>query len=141
MELVGQAIENRDTCVFSQLFHHRLVEPAVLDAVIHTPQDAGRVLHGLLVANVRSAGPQVGHVSTLVVSRHLEGTTGTSRRLLENEGNVLPLEERLLRPAVLGFFEICSQADKELDFLSTMMRQRQQMTILQIKSHDLIFLP
>ena len=52
VELVSQAIENRDTCVFSQLFHHRLVEPAVLDAVIHTPQDAGRVLHGLLVANV-----------------------------------------------------------------------------------------
>ena len=63
-------------------------------------------------------------MGTLVVSCHLKGTTRASRRLLEDEGNVLSFKERLLRPAVLGLLEVCGQIDQKTDFLGAVMSQR-----------------
>ena len=58
VELVGQAVPDRHAGVLGQLLDDVLPEAAVLDAVEDPTEDAGRVLHRLLVADLRPLGPR-----------------------------------------------------------------------------------
>ena len=136
VELVGQAIENRDASVLGQLLHDGLMEPAVLDAVIHASQHSSSVLHGLLVTDMGSTRAEIRHMRTLIMGRHLKRTPSPRRCLLKNEGDVLSLEHGLLSPGVFGLLELGSESNEEFDLFGAVVRQRQQMTILQIECHD-----
>ena len=52
MELVGQAVPDRNTGVMGQVFHDLLPIAAVLDAVKHPAQHPGGVGNGFLFADL-----------------------------------------------------------------------------------------
>ena len=69
-------------------------------------EHAGGVLHRLLVADLRAAGPEGGDVCTLVLRRHLEGRAGPGRGLLEDQRDVLAGQVRALVAAVLRCLQV-----------------------------------
>ena len=106
MELVGQAVPDRDTGELGQLLHDLLAEPAVLDPVVDPTEDARGVLHRLLVADLGAARSQVGDVRALVVRGDLERDAGPGGGLLEDDGDVLAAHVLLLVPAVLRSLQV-----------------------------------
>ena len=129
MELIGEAVPHGNAGEFGQFLHGGLREAAVLDAVVHPPQHAGRVLHRLLDADLAARGPQIGDVGALVVGRHLEGAARAGGRLFEDEGDVAALEV-LHFPA--GFFiglELSGQIQQILNFCGRKVQQFEEASV------------
>ena len=116
VELVGKAVPDGHAGELGEFFHRGLLEAAVFDTVEHASEHAGRVGHGLLNADLGTAGSKISHMRALVVGGHLEGTTGAGGGLLENQGNVLALQARLLRAGILGAFEVACEVQHVLNF-------------------------
>ena len=112
VHLIGQAVPHRHLGVKRQLLNHALVKAAVLDAVVVAPQDAGGVLQRFLVAQLRAAGIQIGHVPALVVHRDLEGAAGARRRFLENQHDVFTRKARLFVAHGFRAFEFGGQVEQ-----------------------------
>ena len=72
MELVGQAVPDGHARVFCQFLYDLLAEAAVFDAVIHPPEDLGRVGDGLLLSHLAAAGVEIRHAHTKVHSGDLK---------------------------------------------------------------------
>jgi hypothetical protein len=85
---------------------------AELNAVVHPAQHASGVGDGLLVAHLRPAWIEVGHVGALVVGRHLERRARAGRSLLEDQGDLLAGQPRDLRARVLDRLEGSRQAQQ-----------------------------
>ena len=96
MELVGEAVPHGNAGILRQLFHNALAKAAVLDAVKHSAQNPGGVLHTFLDANLAAGGAQVSHVGTLVVRGHLKRAARAGRSLFKNKGYILAFEGLLL---------------------------------------------
>ena len=138
VELVGEAVPDRDAGVPGELLDDRLAESAVLDAVEHPPQDAGGVLHRLLLADLGSRGAEVGGVGALVVRRHLEGAAGPRRVLLEDQGDVLPAEPGLLGPGALGALQVPRQIEEVPDLGWREIVDREEMAAAEVDGHLLL---
>ena len=106
MELIGQPVPDRHAGVLGELLDDLLSVAAVLDRVVDPTQDTRRVLHRLLVADLRSAGPEVGDVGALVVGGDFERDARPGGGLLEDDGDVLALEARLFVAGVFGGLQI-----------------------------------
>ncbi len=76
MPLVGQTVPDGDARELGQRLDRGLGKAPVLDAVVDAAQHPGRVLHRLFVADVRTAGAQVGDVRALIVGGDLERDAG-----------------------------------------------------------------
>ena len=136
MEFVGQAVPDRYTGVGPQLFHDLLTVATVFDTVIHATQHPGGVLHGLLVTDLGTAWAEVGYLRALIEGRHFKRTTGAGGGLLENQGNVFAGQVFTLIATVFGFLQVDGQIDHVLDFARGEVKQFQEVTVTQIKSHD-----
>ena len=88
-------------------------EPRYSMRVERATEDSCGVLHRLLVADLRTAGREVGDVRALVLRRDLEGRAGPRRGLLEDHRDVLAGEAGLLVAGVLGRFEVGSELEQE----------------------------
>ena len=135
MELVGKPVPHRHAGVLRQLLNGSLREAAVLDAVEHTAQHAGGILHRLLDADLRTGRPEIGHVRTLVIGRHLEGAAGAGRCLLEDKGDVLAGKSLLLGAGLLGGLELGCKVQQVLDLGRSKIQQLQEAAILEIDCH------
>ena len=104
MIFIGQPVPDRHTGIGRQLFDDFLPESPVFDAVIHSAQNTGGVLHGFLMADLRTGGAEIGHMGTLVVGGHLKGAARAGGGFLEDQGDVFSRQPGLLDPAYLAFF-------------------------------------
>ena len=112
MPLVGQAVPHRDAGLGGELLDALLPESAVLDAVEHAAQHAGGVGDGLLVAELRAGGVEIGDVGALVVGAHLEGAARARGGLLEEQRDVPPDEVLALGAGPLGGLQLTGEAEQ-----------------------------
>src|SRR3546814_7577211 len=96
MELICQTVVDGHPGMSGQLLSQGLAEAPIFDCVIEPPQDAGGVLHGLLVADLGARGPEIGDMRPLIVGGHLEAGSRARRGLLADQRDVLSLQSLLL---------------------------------------------
>ncbi len=113
VELVGQAVPHRHAGVLREGLDVLLGGAAVLDGVEGAAEDSRGVLHRLLVADLGAAGSEVGHVRALVLRGDLERGASPRRGLLEDQGDVLAGEARLLVAGVLRGLEVGGELEQE----------------------------
>ena len=89
---IGQSIPNGHTGIASKFLYPRLRKSAILDAIIHAAQDASRILHGFLAADVRAVWTDVGNVGALIERGNLECAAGARRVFFEDEGDVFAFQ-------------------------------------------------
>ena len=135
MEFVGEAVPHGDAGILGELFHGRLGESAVLDAVEHPSQHASRVLHRFLDADLGAGGTQVGHMRALVVGGHLEGATGAGGGLLEDEGDVLAGHRGTFGALPLGALEVAGEVQQVLDFRRGEVEQFEETAVFEFVCH------
>ena len=93
-----------------------LAEAPVLDAVKHPAQDPGRIGDGLLLADLRARGVQVGDAHAQVMARDLEGAAGPGGGLLKNQGDILALENLMGDTRLFLGLELGGYVQEVLDF-------------------------
>ena len=135
MELVGQAVPDRDPGELRQVLDDLLAEPAVLDAVVDAAEDARRVLHRLLVADLRPLRAEVGDVRPLVVRGDLERDPRPGGGLLEDDGDVLAAHVLALVPAVLRALEVAGQVQEEPDLPRAEVQELDETAIPEVVAH------
>ena len=59
VELVGEAIPDRNACICCKLLHDLLTKSTVLDAVKHAAKHTGSVRNALLFSNLRAIGVEI----------------------------------------------------------------------------------
>lgn len=127
MPFVGKPIPDGDTAVAGKILDHTLGIAPEHDAVKHPAQDAGRILHRLLLAKVKVMGIQILRVATLVMDAADGGAVGPRRTLLEDEGYVLAIEQGVLqiRAALLTGLELLGKLNKTDNLLVRQIKQTQ----------------
>ena len=111
MPLVRESVPHGNAAVGGQILHHLLGKTPEHDSVKHPPQDPGGVLYGFLLPKVQVVGIQVFGVAPFVVDAAHRGAVGARGTLLENEGDVLPIQQRILqvRPRFLPRLQLRRQ--------------------------------
>lgn len=94
-----------------------LGETAELDGVEHAAQHFGGVRDGLLAAHVGAGRVEVGDVGALVVGGDFERAAGAGRALLEDEGDVLARQQRVLGVGCLGALQSAGMGDEVEELL------------------------
>ena len=77
MPFIGEAVEDRNAGVLRELFHGLLGKAAVLDRVIDLPEHPGRILHALLVAELRGRRVKECRMRALIGRCHFKGAPRT----------------------------------------------------------------
>ena len=139
MELGRKPVPHRHAGIGGQVLHHRLLEAAVLDAVVHAAEHAGGVLDGLLLAHLRAAGIQVGHAHAQVHGAHLEGAAGTGRGLLEQKHDILALQVAVGHAGALHVLEVAGQIEQVADLLGSEIEQSEEVLSRKIERHGITF--
>jgi len=112
MKLRGETVPDGHAGIRGQRLDLGLLEPTVLDSIIHATEDACRVLDGLLLAHLRAAGFEIGDAHAKVHATNLEGAARTCRGLLEEQHDVLALEIAVWHASVLLRLEIRREREK-----------------------------
>lgn len=133
--VVGQPVEHRHAAVGGQLLHGRLAVTAVLDAVEHPAEDAGRVLHRLLVPQLGAGGVQIGRRRALVGGGHLEGAAGPGRGLLEDQRDVPAAQPLRLGPRLLGALELGRELDQAAELLGREVQLLEEVAACEVYGH------
>ena len=115
VKLVRQPVPDRHAGMGGELLDDGLAEAAILDPVEHAAQNAGRVLDGLLAAQMRARGAQIGDIRALVMGGHLEAGTRAGAVLLEDQRDFLALQQFRLGARVFRGFQIGRKLQKEPD--------------------------
>ena len=90
MELIGEAIPDRNAGILRQVFHNILTVTTVFNAVIHTAQNTGGIGNTFFFADLASRRIQIGAVHSQIISGNLKRATGTGAGFFEDQGNVFP---------------------------------------------------
>ena len=93
MLLVGEGVHHGNVGEARVLVDDDLAEGAHGDDVDVASEHAGHVLDGFALAKAHFLGREVEGLAAEVVHPHLEADAGSQGRLLEEEGEVLPLEQ------------------------------------------------
>ena len=133
--LVRQSVVDRDPGVLREDLDALLREAPVLDGVVHPAEDAGGVLHRLLVADLRTRRIQGGHAHPLVERRHLEGAAGPGRGLLENDAEVLPREAGDRARRVRGALQVAGEVEEEAELGGRKVGHVEEAAISQVHGH------
>ena len=126
MILVGQAVPDRNACIFRQILHDLLTESAVLDPVKHPAQHPCSVLDALLLADLGTCRSKISRAHSHVVSRHLECTAGPCAVLLEDQRNILSLIMVHRHAVFLLLLHVRRQVDQISDLLRCEILQCQK---------------
>ena len=81
-------------------------------------------------------GVEVRDVGTLVVRRDLEGAAGAGRGLLEDQGDVLAAQARLLGAGVLRPLQIRRQVEQELPLRGGEVQLLEEVAVAQVEGHE-----
>ena len=130
MELVGQAVPDRNTGVMGQIFHDLLPIAAVLDAVKHPAQHPGGVGNGFLFADLAARRVKVGDLHAQIVSGNLKAAAGAGGGLFKDQGDVLACQ--LLIVADAGLFpglQVSGQIEQLLDLGRGVVQKLQKTAI------------
>jgi hypothetical protein len=136
VELVGQPVVDGHVGEIDELVDDGLPGPAVFDGVVEASQDARRVAHRLLVANLRLMGTQERDVCALVVRGDLEGAARARGGLLEDEGDVLADEPLALVTAVLRRLQLAREPQQKLDVARGEVEQVGEVAAAQVNGHQ-----
>ena len=123
MELVGEAIVDRNTGVLCQLLHGVLAKAAVFDGVEHPAQNTGGVGDGLFFADLRAGGVEIGDAHAHVVGSDLKRAAGAGGGLFKDQGNVLALPVVNADIGLLFGLETLRQIQQIQDFLRCKVQQ------------------
>ncbi len=134
--VVGETVEHRHPPVLRQLLDGLLAVAPVLDPVEHPAEYPGGVLHGLLVAHLRTRRVEVGGGRALVGGGHLERAAGARRGLLEDQRDVLPAQALNLGPGLLGRLELGGQGDQAEKLLGGEVQLLEEVTAGEVYGHD-----
>ena len=132
VELVGQAVPDRNTGVMGQVFHDLLPIAAVLDAVKHPAQHPGGVGNGFLFADLAARRVKVGDLHAQIVSGDLKAAAGAGGGLFKDQGDVLA--GQLLIVADAGLFpglQVSGQIEQLLDLGRGVVQKLQKTAIFQ----------
>ena len=135
MELVGEAVPDRHAGVLRERLDERLVEAAVLDAVVEASQDPRRVLDRLLVPHLRRLRVEVGDVRALVVGGDLERAARARRGLLEDQADLLAPQALGLEAALLRGLEAGRQVEQVEDLLAAEVEELEEVAVAQGQRH------
>ena len=117
MGFVRQAVIDRHAGMRGERLGLILREAAIFDAVIHTAENARRVFHRLLLADLCSGRAEIGDVRALVVGGDLEAGSGARRVLLEDQGDVLAPQSLFFVAAILGLLERGGEPQQKADLV------------------------
>jgi hypothetical protein len=130
--LVGQPVVDRHAGPPRELLGGVLAEAAVLDRVVHAAEHARRVLHRLLVADVRARGADERDVGALVVGGDLERAARAGRVLLEDQRDLLAGEALLLASLALRRLELGRQVEQVRDLRRRVLGEARQVPAVQV---------
>ncbi|CNU19194.1 Uncharacterised protein [Salmonella enterica subsp. enterica serovar Bovismorbificans] len=131
VKFIGQAVPDGNARVFPQLFHNVLTKSAIFDAVIHPPQDASSIFHGLFMADLRAAWAEINHLRALVERGDFKRASGAGRGFFKNQRDVFADQCLLFASGFFCGFQLNSQIDEVLDFRRGVVKQLQKVTIFQ----------
>ena len=140
VELVGQAVPDRHAGELGELLDDLLAEAAVLDAVEDPAEDAGRVLHRLLVADLRPArarGRSRGRPG-----RRPRPRTATRVRVEVFSKMIamfLPRSRCCSYPPYFARFRSRRQVEQEVDLARREVEQLDEAAIAQVEAHRRCF--
>ena len=119
--------------VLGQVGDELLREAAVLDAVVHAPQDLGGVLDRFLLAHL--AVGQEGGVAALVPAGRLEGAAGAGAGLVEDEDDVLAVEEVAADAGALLGLEVGGQVEHIADLFGAEILEGKETSSFEVDGH------
>ncbi len=117
MEIIGEAVPDRNARELRESLDRRVLEAAELDAVEHSAEDTGGVLDALLAAELDIVHTEVLRVSALILCADREGTAGPGGRLLEDQRNVLVGKAGAVDALLLLRLELRREVEEILDLL------------------------
>ena len=107
MIFIGQTVPHRNACIGAERLYDLLAETAVFDSVIDASQHAGSIRDALFLADLGSAGIQIGDMHSEIIRCDLEGAAGTGTGLLEDQSDILACMETVLFPRFFHFLQFC----------------------------------
>src|SRR2546421_11964616 len=105
VKFIREPVPHGDTRVLRQFVSLLLGKAAILDAIVHAPEHARRVLHALLVADMRTTWANIGDIGPLVEGSYLKATARTRRGLLKNERDLLAFQTLTLNASIFRRFQ------------------------------------
>ena len=140
VELGGQAVPDGHARVGGQVLDDALGEAPVLDPVVHSTENTGRVLDGLLLPHLGRARIEVGHPHPQIPAGHLERAAGPRRGLLEQQDDVLALEIAVRGPGQLEALELRRQVDEVPDLIRGVVKEFEEVAAREADGHGRTFL-
>ena len=119
----------------AQRLHAVVGRTPELDAVVHAAQHSGRVLHRLLVPDLRRCRIDVGDVGSLVVRGDLECTAGAGGCLLEDQRDVLARQAVPRAARVFGALEVACQVEQIVQIPIGAVNQAEQAAVSGVECH------
>ncbi len=133
MIFVRKAVVDGYASEFRQFLHGLLAESAILDRIVDAAKYPGRILHRFLVADLRAAWTEVGHMGALVVGGDLEADTGARRSLLEDQRDAFPLSRCCSVPVYLADLRSAESLRRKFDFRRSEIAERQEAPVLKVE--------
>src|SRR5699024_6960128 len=120
------------------LLDYALAEAAVLYAVEHPREHAGRVRDGLLLACLRARGVEIHRVHAEVGGRDLEGAAGAGAGLFKDERDALALAEPVRDAGLFLGLQLRGEVQQRDDVPRLEVEQLQKILAFEIHSLSLL---
>ena len=140
VELVSQAVPDRNARVLCQFLNDFLTEAAVLNAVIHPAQNLRGVRDGLLLSHLAAARVEIRHAHTKVPARDFERAACARRRFLKQQNNIFALQVTMGRSGALEIFKITRQIEQVSDLRRRVVDELQKMSSSDVGGHKIYLL-
>ena len=128
--LVGETVPDRDARILREFFDDLLAVAAVLDALEHAGQHAGRVGDALLLPDLRVGRVQVRAPHAEVVGSHFKAAAGPGAGLFEDEGDVLALAVPVRDAGLFLGLQVRGEVDEIADLFRCEVQQFQKVSTL-----------
>ena len=126
MELIGEAIPDRNAGILREIFHDILTETAVFNAVIHAAQNTGGIGNTFLFTDLASGGIQISAVHSQIIGGNLKRATGTGAGLFKDQGNVFPGTAGMRNACFLFGLKVSSKIQERRDLIGSKIKKLQE---------------
>ena len=131
VELIGQAVPNRNRGILRQLLHHFLTVAAVFNAVIDPGQNPGSISNGFLAADLGGSGIQISGAHTQVVGGHLKTAAGAGAGLFKDQRHILALAKLVGNTSLLLGLQLSGQIQQFTNLCRREIQQLQKISTFQ----------
>ena len=129
MEFIGQTVEHGHAGVLGQLVHDLLAVAPVLNAVVHPAQHPGGIGDGLLLADLRTLGIEIGAAHAQIRRGDLEGAAGAGGGLFKDQSDVFAHQELVGDAALFLRLEHVGHVEKMFDLRRGKIQQLEKMLL------------